>query len=141
MGTKNQGLAHSKAAWQNTEEGFEPGHTFDFPVRGNFGGTVYAYPDLNWIRDEIEIAIKSFKLGRQYFNCSDGAYIKGTTAKNTRAIKLQVPSRPRAEEGQKIIYTFQPSPKSDLDNKWNYAYMQGPSKYYFDIINAYFVSP
>lgn len=124
MGSKTQGLAHSKNAWQNCDEGWEVEIKFDLPIRGNFGGTVYTYKDMNWTRDELEQAIKALRQGRHYYNCSDGAYIKGTVAKHSRSIKFKDQKAPKSKEVQDIANSFAPYPKDDFLSKWNDLEMQ-----------------
>lgn len=138
MGSKVEGLAHSKHAWQNTDEGCEVDIKFDIPVRGNFGGTVYSYADLNWTRDELENAIKSFHKGRQYFNCSDGAYIKGTLAKHSKSIKLKDQPYKKSFEVKKLVDTFAPYPLDDFEKMWDDATVRDEINDYCDRLLACF---
>lgn len=119
MGSKVQGLAHSKTAWQNSDEGCEVDIKFNIPVRGNFGGTVFTFDGMNWTRDELELAIKSFYMGRHYYNCSDGAYIAGTIAKHARSVKFKKHPAPKSTEYKAIVDMFKPYHKSELLKKWN----------------------
>lgn len=119
MGSKKQGQVHSKNAWQNSDEGWEVDIRHDIPERGNFGGTVYTYQGMTWTRDELELAIKALMRGRSYFNCSDGAFIKGTVAKHARSIRFKPQNMSKEQAVQKIVDTFEPYPKEDLRKKWN----------------------
>lgn len=118
MGSKIQGLAHSKHGWQNSDEGCEVDIKFDLPVRGNLGGTVYTYADMNWTRDELEGAIKHFHRGRFYYNCSDGAYIKGTTAKHSRSIKLKDQPKKKTVEINQIVGSFASYSEDAFKARW-----------------------
>lgn len=118
MGSKVQGLAHSKHAWQNSDEGCEVNVKFNFPVRGNFGGTAYSHADMNWTRDELEQAIMNFHNGRLYYNCSDGAYIKGTIARHSRSVKLKDQPFKKAVEVKRIVDAFAPFPKNEFAARW-----------------------
>ncbi|MBR9971348.1 motility associated factor glycosyltransferase family protein [Magnetospirillum sulfuroxidans] len=71
---------HSKNTMYYTLDGFKTDR-FDgeFSSPGNFGGTVYSNLIFTWTRDMIEQKVKLF--GLKMFNCSDGAYIHGTTPK------------------------------------------------------------
>lgn len=132
MGSKVKGLMHSLAAWQNSDEGCELDIQFNVPVRGNFGGTVYTYTDMNWTRDELEAAIKHFMRGRFYYNCSDGAYIKGTVARHARSVKFKKQNKPKSVEVRNIVKTFDMYSKSDFDVRWNDAEIGKKISDYFD---------
>jgi len=138
MGSKTQGQAHSKHAWQNTDEGCEVDIKFNVPVRGNFGGTVYSYPDMNWTRSELEEAIRGFHRGRFYYNCSDGAYIKGTVAKHSRSIKLTVDPSVKKGEVKQIVGAFKPYSKADFMARWKDADMRLKIEDYCDRLDRCF---
>jgi len=118
MGVKVEGQVHSKHAWQNTDEGCELDIKHNLPIRGNFGGTVYTYSDMNWTRSELILGLKNFKKGRLYYNCSDGAYIQGTMAKNARAIKVCEQPIKKSLAVQHIVDEFRPYAKEDFEQKW-----------------------
>lgn len=118
MGSKVEGLAHSKHAWQNTDEGAEVDIKFNIPIRGNFGGKVYTYGDLSWTRQELEAAIKHFYRGRMYYNCSDGAYIKGATAKHSRSVRLAEQPIKKSAEIKKITDAFEMYSREDFLEHW-----------------------
>lgn len=141
MGSKVQGLAHSKTAWQNSDEGHEVDIKFNLPVRGNFGGTVYTYDGMNWTRDEFELAIKAFHKGRHYYNCSDGAFIAGTVAKHAKSIKFPQYPYKKDKEISNITDAFKPYDKRDLDAKWNDEDMRNRFKAYCDSILACLEKP
>lgn len=50
-----------------------------FSCPGNFGGTIHSNLIFTWTREMIEQKIDRFQL--KLFNCSDGAFIKGSTPK------------------------------------------------------------
>lgn len=141
MGSKIKGLKHSRSAWQNSDEGCEVDIQFNLPVRGNFGGTVYTYADMNWTRDELELAIKHFRRGCFYFNCSDGAYIKGALAKHARSVKFAKQDKPKSVEVHNIVKAFEPYSKKDFDTKWNDAKMREKFSHYFDRLLACLDNP
>ncbi len=136
MGSKVKGLKHSRSAWQNSDEGCEVDIQFNLPVRGNFGGTVYTYADMNWTRDEMELALKHFHRGRFYYNCSDGAYIKGALAKHAHSVKFAKHDKPKSVEVRNIVKAFEPYSKNDFDAKWNDADMREKFSRYFDRLFA-----
>lgn len=71
---------HSKNTMYYTLDGFiTDRYEGEFSSPGNFGGTVYSNMIFTWTRDMIEQKVKLFSL--KVFNCSDGAYIQGTTPK------------------------------------------------------------
>lgn len=141
MGSKVQGLAHSKHAWQNSDEGCEVDIKFNIPVRGNFGGTVYSYQDMNWTRDELELAIRHFHKGRFYYNCSDGAYIKGTLAKHSRSVKLKDQPFKKAVEIKKIVDSFALYPKEDFAAHWRDEEIRNKMVEYCEGVIACFDDP
>ena len=51
----------------------------EYATPGNFGGTIYSNLVLTWTREMLEQKIQIFKLTA--FNCSDGAFIKGSIPK------------------------------------------------------------
>lgn len=136
MGTKREGLRHSLESWQNTDEGCEADHVFDVPVHGNFGGTVYTYKDLDWTRDELETAIKEGARGVFYYNCSDGAHIRGTIAKHARTIDLEeVPGGKRAVV-EDLVGRFPVYRRADLDQAWSDERMRELIEQYCDRLVA-----
>ncbi|MGE4280049.1 MAG: motility associated factor glycosyltransferase family protein [Magnetospirillum sp.] len=69
---------HSKSTLYYTMDDFKT-QTFEgeFSTPGNFGGTIYSNLVFTWTRDMIEQKVEKF--GLKVFNCSDGAFIRGTT--------------------------------------------------------------
>lgn len=141
MGSKSQGVAHSKGAWQNCDEGWEVDIKFNLPIRGNFGGTVYTFKGMNWTRDELELAIKAFSKGRRYFNCSDGAYIKGTVAQHSRSIRFKKQAASKYAEIKKITDNFASYPEEVFKAKWNDQEMRAHFIDYTDRLIACFENP
>lgn len=71
---------HSKDTMYYTMEGAKRElFTGEYSVPGNFGGMIQADMVLSWTRDLIEQ--KAAHFGLKIFNCSDGAFIRGTTPK------------------------------------------------------------
>lgn len=56
---------------------------------GNFGGTIQADTVLTWTRDMIEQKIERYRL--KVFNCSDGAFIRGSTPKLAETLSFNGP--------------------------------------------------
>lgn len=69
---------HAKSTMYYTLDDFKT-DTFDgeFSCPGNFGGTIYSNLVFTWTRDMLEQKAEKFCL--KIYNCSDGAYIRGTT--------------------------------------------------------------
>jgi hypothetical protein len=67
------------------------------PVPGNLGGMVYADYVLNWSRDSFEQTIYSQIRRLRVFNCSDGAFIRGTTPKLASTLTLPEPTTSKSE--------------------------------------------
>lgn len=69
---------HSKATLYYTMDKYKTDRIDGgFSCPGNFGGTIHSNLVFTWTRDLLEQKIE--KLGLKVFNCSDGAYIRGTT--------------------------------------------------------------
>jgi len=69
---------HAKSTMYYTMDDFKT-DTFEgeYSCPGNFGGTIYSNLIFTWTRDMIEQKVDKF--GLKLFNCSDGAFIRGTT--------------------------------------------------------------
>ena len=84
MGTRNPKHTHANAADERAEHAI----AYDIPVPGNLGGTVYTMEDLVVGREIMEAAIRKLGRGRAYYNCSDGAMIRGARAKLLRSARF-----------------------------------------------------
>jgi hypothetical protein len=120
LGTRvvNPKVRHSAHSWQNTVDGFEDTKAYDMPVPGNFGGKVYSNRDLLWTMSEVENAIRHWGRGRFYYNCSDGARIKGVTPR--LAGKLRLPPIPGGKEKvlADLMATFPAYTQENLKAAW-----------------------
>ena len=121
LGTKLAGVHHASTSWHNTLDGFENEVTYNIPVAGNFGGTVFSHTDLIWAREEIESSIRKWGRGRFYYNCSDGQRIKGTTARIPKSIDLPPIDFPDGKEGvlDALWDTFPTYSDEILDQRWD----------------------
>lgn len=69
---------HSKATMYYTMTDYkDQAFGGEYSCPGNFGGTIHSNLIFTWTRDMIEQKVRVFDL--KLFNCSDGAYIRGTT--------------------------------------------------------------
>lgn len=130
LGTKVPSVRHSAHTWHSTEDGFENDIVYSVPIAANFGGVVYSNRDLIWAQAEIENAIRRWGRGRFYYNCSDGARIKGMTARLARAIRL--PSFPGGKQKvvDDLMATFPVYNKDDFDSSWTDKGVRKEIKHY-----------
>ncbi|WP_291722298.1 6-hydroxymethylpterin diphosphokinase MptE-like protein [Magnetospirillum sp. 64-120] len=77
-GWRDQRNHHAKSTMYYTMDDFKvQSFEGEFAAPGNFGGTIYSNLVYTWTRDMIEQKVDKFAL--KVFNCSDGAFIRGTT--------------------------------------------------------------
>ena len=96
-GMRDVGRHHSKdtiyytssKTFSSISGGIEAENAENFPVPGNFGGTVQTDSVLNWSRQMLEKAIQVYGLEAQ--NCSDGALIAGATPKAAEGLGFAEP--------------------------------------------------
>ncbi len=114
MGTKVQGVHHSKDSFQYTalhdelaDKGeFAKPSEYPTPVPGNFGGTAYTNNDMYWTMDMLKILFSQFSHGRMYYNCSDGCYIEGALPQPSKFLKLSDPGAKRQTAIDQVIDAF-----------------------------------
>ncbi|MCR6631146.1 MAG: DUF115 domain-containing protein [Magnetospirillum sp.] len=101
LGSKVAGRHHADDS-PYVADGMEFDSRFDIELRGNFGGKVMSDYTFNWSRDSFERAIVSSRGGVRVFNCSDGAFVRGTTPRLARTLNL-----PAGEEAKgKLLAEF-----------------------------------
>lgn len=96
MGTRDADSHHAKNSYHFSPNARLPNNDFCIPVPANFGGGTHTSSGLYWVKSNIEKAINVHREGRSYYNCTDGAFIKGTQPMFAKKIKL-----PEKEEGHK----------------------------------------
>ena len=85
---------------------------------GNFGGTVMTRSILSWSLDMLESAIANSSMGYKYYNCSDGAFIKGTIPLLPEFVDLPKPSKPKKKQVEHLVERFPVYSKKDFDDHW-----------------------
>lgn len=90
----------------------------DLPVPGNLGGIVYADYVLNWSRDSFEQAITAHRMTHRVLNCSDGAFIRGTTPKLARTLDLPAPKSDKTEELESVWSQLSPYGEKSFREAW-----------------------
>jgi hypothetical protein len=126
MGT-NMGVDkhHSKHAYQYTKGAILRPQSFVIPVAANFGGKCLTSDGLYWTRDAAEKAISQHGRGCIYFNCSNGAKIKGAVPMPSRLVKL--PDLPSGKKPviEQITSNFRVYDRREFDAHWNDKKMIG----------------
>ena len=69
-------------------------------------------------RDRLSRAMKEATLGRQYFNCSNGAAIEGARAKSSRSIKLEAIDGGKRQVVEDLIERFPVYSAETFDGFW-----------------------
>ena len=87
LGARDPKKHHAKDAPYNAGE-LEFNTVIDQPVPGNLGGTVYSEFIYLWSRDQMQEAILRYGPNLNYYNCSDGVRIHGTTPKLSCTLSL-----------------------------------------------------
>lgn len=79
-GWRDENNHHAKNTMYYTMDQFKASkYKSQFSSPGNFGGTIHSDMIFTWTRDLIEQKVAMF--GLKIYNCSDGAFIRGTTPK------------------------------------------------------------
>jgi len=115
---------HSKYAYQYTKGAIQAPQAYDIPVPGNFGGTCMSSHGLYWCRDAVEHGIRSYALGRTYYNCSHGARIDGTLPMPSKLIRLKDLPGGKKPVIDKIAENFPVYSRKEFDSHWNDKKMQ-----------------
>lgn len=98
LGSKDPKRHHSKETpYMKGVLPFE--NPMDHRLPGNFGGEVFADSVFIWAHDSYEKVIALKRAGHRFYNCSDGALIKGATPKIARSVKLA----PQAESKERML--------------------------------------
>ena len=97
LGARDPKKHHAKDAPYNAGE-LEFNTVIDEPVPGNLGGTVYSEMIYLWSRDTMQDVIRHEGPHLNYYNCSDGVRILGTTPRLSRTISL-----PTVSDKKKIV--------------------------------------
>ncbi|MCC7015709.1 MAG: motility associated factor glycosyltransferase family protein [Rhodospirillales bacterium] len=95
LGARDPTRHHAKDAPYNAGE-LEFNTVIDRPVPGNLGGTVYSEAIYLWSRDTMQDVIQQEAPHLNYYNCSDGVRILGTTPRLSRTVSL--PLAPNKKE-------------------------------------------
>lgn len=85
---------------------------------GNFGGTVYADSVFRWAHDSFEKVVAIKQHGHRFYNCADGALIKGTIPKMSSSIKLPERAEPKAAMIDRLLSRYRPYGRDTLDRVW-----------------------
>lgn len=110
--------------------------TMDITRPGNFGGTVVTDHVMDWGREVFEHAMVEEARGRMVYNCSDGAFIKGTIPRLPQTVKLPVPPTTREAELEAMMGHWKPYGKERFDAAWAEVDLEGNIKSYADEIKA-----
>jgi len=117
-GYKNKDLTHSKDSLYYKEQ---PEFVKDLDlnieefrkVKGNFCDEITTDVTLSWIKEVIETILKRRDINTTFYNCSDGAFIKGTKPLHSEDIKLdKIYTKEQKEEA--FLQYFKKYPKEKL---------------------------
>ena len=127
---------HSKDAYYYTEGAVinEEDIIHTIPVPGNFGGTCHTSHGLFRTRDYLSRAMKEATIGRQYFNCSNGAAIEGALAKSSRSIKLEAIDGGKRQVVEDLIERFPVYSAETFDGFWQDEVMVEHMEKFIDLV-------
>ena len=127
---------HSKDAYYYTEGAIinEDDIIHTIPVPGNFGGTCHTSRGLFMARDDLSRAMKEAALGRQYFNCSNGAAIEGALAKGSRSVKLEAIDGDKRQVVEELIEKFPVYSAETFDGFWQDEVMVKRMEKFIDLV-------
>ncbi|MEX0692934.1 MAG: 6-hydroxymethylpterin diphosphokinase MptE-like protein [Rhodospirillales bacterium] len=94
MGTKNPKLHHARNSYHFAPDAVLPDNDFCIPIPANFGGTTYTSSGLYWVKSSLEMAMTQKRLGRSYYNCSDGGHLEKAIAKFAKSVSLPAQKNP-----------------------------------------------
>ncbi|MBT7137240.1 MAG: hypothetical protein HN889_05200, partial [Rhodospirillaceae bacterium] len=98
----------------------EPITNLDLPVPGNFGGTAWTTPVLQWSKENLEKLI-SFRRGRVFYNLGTGALIKGATPIHPKAAKIRELGTTKSELLEGIVESCPVFTEKDFESAWEKA--------------------
>ncbi|MBI2585473.1 MAG: motility associated factor glycosyltransferase family protein [Rhodospirillales bacterium] len=115
---------HSKYAYQYTKGAIHRPQNYNIPVPGNFGGNCMASDGMYWTRDAAERAIRSYALGRAYYNCSNGSRIEGMLPMPSKLVRLKDLPGGKQPVIDEIVVNFPVYSSKEFDAHWNDNKMQ-----------------
>ncbi|MEK9673526.1 MAG: 6-hydroxymethylpterin diphosphokinase MptE-like protein [Rhodospirillaceae bacterium] len=120
LGQKDSDQHHAKSSFHYSSKAKknEVLQIFNIEVPGNFGGKAMTSSGLFWALDTIQRAILYSGGKCRYFNCSNGARIKGAIPKMSRTLDLPEPKTTRAEAVAAIVDSFPEMTSEDFDRLW-----------------------
>ena len=119
MGSEYKTHGHAPGGWYDRHD-VDPYKNFSLPARGNFGGTIWTMPELEWSRQSMENLI-SISPARTYSNLGTGALIKGATPRHWKTINFASPQQPKKEIVKQIIKSSPVYTLEKFDQKWEAA--------------------
>ena len=85
-------------------------------------------------RDFLSKAMIELTLGRQYFNCSNGAAIEGALAKSSRSIKLEAVDGGKRQVVEELIEKFPIYSAETFDGFWQDEVMVKRMEKFIDLV-------
>ena len=116
VGSPFKDRGHAKGSVYERRDG-EPIKNLDLPVPGNFGGTAWTTPVLQWSKENLEKLI-SFRRGRVFYNLGTGALIKGATPIHPKAVKLSDLSAPKVDLLESFVESCPVYSEADFEDAW-----------------------
>jgi len=99
---------HAKDTFHHTPEATAFRHTaYDIEVEANFGGTCFTDRGMFAGRDNAVEAIRVYRDGRRYFNCSDGVAIRGARPLMPKDLSIAAPDVDKQTVVRDIVGGFE----------------------------------
>lgn len=119
MGQRGTDKHHAAVSYHYTEGAIIPQSPFNVEVPANFGGKARTTTGLFWALDSIQRMVHMAPRHIKFFNCSNGAMIKGMPPKLARTVDLPEPPTEKSEIVHSMIEAFPRFSKEDFDTAWN----------------------
>lgn len=119
VGSQYQSHGHAKGSWYERHDA-ENIKNLSIPLPGNFGGTVWTTPELQWSKESLERLAKVNR-GRRFYNLGKGALIKGVTPLHQRAAKIPDPQKSKTELLEALVESCSVYTEDEFVEAWDKA--------------------
>lgn len=107
----------------------------DKTLPANFGGEVYTDSVFNWAHDSYQKVLAIQCQGNQFYNCSNGALIKGATPKIARTLNLPERGEASGDVVARLLADCRPYGEAEFHQAWNVeAHFAEVSKFRDDLL-------
>lgn len=119
VGSQYQSHGHAKGSWYERHDA-ENIKDLSIPLPGNFGGTVWTTPELQWSKESLE-RLGKVNRGRRFYNLGKGALIKGVTPLHPRAAKIAEPKKSKLELLEALVESCSVYGEDEFTDAWDKA--------------------